>query len=343
MRRMLLGLVVLSTYVVLSTPYSALTAADLGSGTSDCYLTKQHGPYLILVGSFVGDDAADMAMRLTTELRRDYKLQAYMFSKSEQERAERDRLLEEWKRQNNGAPGRKIRIIDEYTVLVGHYKTMDTASDALSRIKKLDPPKTVPAGPGLFIARPQYKQGMTNFLDGGKIEKGGLTNQFARAFVVRNPLLPADKTALNKTGEVGDEESALLELNANETHSLMKCKKPWTLLVSVRGGPAIETSKPSVFDRVNPWSPTVGVPTTLSAKNAPNAPEEARKIAELLRSREFGFEAYVLHSRGASFVTVGGFSAPNDPEMFNVQRQLARMSVGNIKLLDTPMPMPVPR
>lgn len=343
MRRVLLGLVILAAYSVLSPQDSALRAGDLGTGGSaDYYLTKQHGPYLIIVGSFVGDDARDMALKFLTELRTEYKLQAYLYSKSEQERAERDRLLEEWKRQNNNAPARKVRIVDEYTVLIGHYKTMEAASSELPRIKRLEPPSSVPKT-GLFAAQPKMSERIPGWWDGGKVKYGGAISQFSRAFVVRNPLLPpVDKASLAPSGELGDEESALLELNAGEQFSLMKCKKPWTLLVSVRGGAAIMQSKPSVFDRVNPWTPTVGTPTQLSAKDAPNAAAEARKLAEVLRSREFGYEAWVLHSRGASFVTVGGFSAPNDPEMFNIQRQLARMSVGGMKLLDTPMPMPVP-
>jgi hypothetical protein len=342
---MLLSLVILTAYSVLCTPDFAHAAADLGTGgSSDYYLTTQHGPYLILVGSFVGDEAKDMATRLVTELRKDYKLQAYMFSKSEQERAERDRLLEEWKRQNYGAPARKVRIVDEYTVMVGHYKSMDAARGELDRIKSLKPPRSVPAGPGLFMAKPEYHKNMSNWLDGGKVQKGGLVSQFSRAFVVHNPLLPVEKASISQHGEMGDEESALLQLNAAEPHSLMKCKGRWTLLVSVRGGGTIMESKPSIFDKVNPWSPSVGTPIRLSDKgNSQTSAAEARKLAEVLRSQEFGYDAFVLHTRGASFVTVGGYGAPNDPEMLRVQRQLAKMNVGGLKLLDTPMPMPVPR
>jgi hypothetical protein len=344
MRRMLLGLAMLTALAVLGV--NAAAAADVGAGgSSDYQITKQHGPYLILVGSFVGDEAQDMATRLTAELRKDYKLQAYIFSKSEQERAERDRLLEEWKRQNGGAPARKVRITDEYTVLVGHYKNMDAAYDDLGRIKKLKPPSSVPAGPGLFTAKLEYKKNMDNWLDGGKIQKGGLVSQFSRAFVVRNPLLPADKPVAGASGTLDDEESVLLNLNASEKHSLMKCKGKWTLLVSVRGGGAItQSSKPSVFDDLNPWSPKPGTPQQLSSKsNSQNHTADARGLAEVLRDNKFGYEAYVLHTRGASFVTVGGFNAPNDPEMLRLHRQLAGMTVGNTKLMDTPMPMPVPR
>ena len=321
------------------------SGADAPLTQRDYQLTTRDGPYLILVASFVGDDAADMAQRLVAELRKDYKLQAYWYSKSEQERAERDRLLEEWKRQNGNAPARKVRIVDEYTVLVGHYKSMDAANSDLARIKKLKPPTSVPAGPGLFIARPKYKENMPNWLDGGKIQQGGTVSQFSRAFVVRNPLLPAEKPVAGSDGALDDEETALLNLNAGEKHSLMKCKGKWTLLVSVRGGPSItQSTKPSVFDKVNPWSPEIGTPIKLTSRgDDSNHIVEARELAEALRDRKFGYEAYVLHTRGASFVTIGGFNAPNDVEMLRIHKQVAGLKVGTSKLLDTPMPMPVPR
>lgn len=310
----------------------------------DFQLSERDGPYLILVASFVGDDAETLAKRLTDELRRDYKLQAYWYSKSEKERAERDRMLEDWKRQYNNAPVKKYRILDEYCVLVGHYKTMDAASKDLERIKKLKPPKSVPTGPGLFIATPEYRKNVSNWLDGGKVRQAGMVNQFSRAFVVRNPLLPGEKSPGINPDELSEEDKAVAHLNASDPYSLVKAKGKWTLLVCVCGGGTVTVSpKPSIFDRINPWSSDFSFTSRAPGERQSDPVREARELVQLLRDRKFGFDAYVLHASGASFVTVGDFEGPNDPELSRVQKQLAGMKVGSYQLLPNPMPMPIPQ
>ncbi|MCS6978190.1 MAG: hypothetical protein NZM31_14450 [Gemmatales bacterium] len=319
---------------------AASAAQPLTARQDDYQLSERDGPYMILVASFVGDEAEALAKRLTEELRQDYKLQAYWFSKSERERAERDRMLEEWKRLHNNAPAKKHRIVDEYCVLVGHYKTMEAASKELERIKKLKPPKSVPTGPGLFIATPEFRKNVSNWLDGGKIRQAGVVSQFSRAFVVRNPLLPGEKPQAINLSELSEEDKLIAHLNATDPFTLVKAKGKWTLLVSVHGGqPAGPSTKPSIFDRLNPWSSETGP----ILRSGSNPVQEARELAQLLRDRKFGFDAYILHSHGTSFVTVGDFEGPNDPELARVQKQLAGMKVGNFQLMANPLPMPIPR
>jgi len=333
-----------STWTLFLTVVLAAPAQDSLTARRDEYqLSPRDGPYLILVASFVGDEAETLAKNLVQELRRDYKLQAYWFSKSEQERAERDRLLEQWKRQHNNAPVRKYRIVDEYCVLVGHYKSLEAASKDLDRIKKLKPPSSVPPGPGLFIARPEYRQNVPNWLEGGRIQQGGLVNQFSRAFVVRNPLLPSEKPPVPTSADLAEEDAALISLNANEKYGLSKSTGKYTLLVSIHSGASVTTSpKPSVFDRINPWSNESGLFRTRPERET-SAVQEARQLAQLLRDSRFGYTAYVLHSKAASFVTIGDFEGPDDPELARVQKQVAGLKVGPYQLLAQPVPLPIPR
>ena len=61
--------------------------------------------------------------------------------------------------------------------------------------------------------------------------------------------------------------------------------------------------------------------------------EQAESLAEALRKmtdstgQSLGLEAFVLHTRNASLVTVGQFDGPNDPELLRVRRQLSSMKL----------------
>src|SRR5260370_36974218 len=77
----------------------------------------------------------------------------------------------------------------------------------------------------------------------------------------------------------------------------------------------------------------------------------AHYMAEALH--KLGFDAYVLHTRSNSIVTIGGFDAPSDPRMQQIERALhdsirityenAQFSDPNMSLFTRPMPMEVPR
>jgi hypothetical protein len=67
---------------------------------------------------------------------------------------------------------------------------------------------------------------------------------------------------------------------------------------------------------------------------------QAEEIARVLR--ELKFDAYVLHTRFSSVVTVGGFENKEDPQMAQLQRKLGGAKFGPIELFVRPLPMPVP-
>jgi hypothetical protein len=58
-------------------------------------------------------------------------------------------------------------------------------------------------------------------------------------------------------------------------------------------------------------------------------------------------EAYVLHTKYGSVVTVGGYDTPDDPRLRQMQERFARLSqdpnYARLEFLATPVPMPVPR
>ena len=132
----------------------------------------------------------------------------------------------------------------------------------------------------------------------------------------------------------------LKTLNADESYSLLKCRKSCTLLVATFQGASIyesDSKEPGFLGKVMPRK----APETLSmsAMNAHN-------LAEFLRNPKNagGFDAYVLHMRGGSLVTVGGFSSKDDPQLQNMQRLLSGTNFGaNVPLLSQPIAIEVPR
>jgi hypothetical protein len=140
-------------------------------------------------------------------------------------------------------------------------------------------------------------------------------------------------------------------MNQKEKYSLFKCQKPWTLVVQVYQGAAITQSapKPNVFDQARPGARQAAMERQLnllsraSGRDLKSSATEAGKLAEQLRDKGRGFEAYVFHTRDASLVTVGGFRGPSDPDLLRLQKQLANLKVGESQLLAQPVPFEVPR
>jgi hypothetical protein len=67
---------------------------------------------------------------------------------------------------------------------------------------------------------------------------------------------------------------------------------------------------------------------------------QAEEVARVLR--EMKFEAYVLHTRTGSVVSVGAFDQPDDGRLLQLQRQLANLQLGPVQFFAQPMPMQVP-
>src|SRR5262249_14963062 len=78
--------------------------------------------------------------------------------------------------------------------------------------------------------------------------------------------------------------------------------------------------------------------------------KQAHELARVLRLPNFGFTAYVLHTRTSSVVTVGEFDGPDDPALQRVQSRLAALRVSSpgvpgdpFGLMPRPVPVQVPR
>jgi hypothetical protein len=283
-------------------------------------INPKAGEWLICAASFSGDSAGQMAEDLAAIVRRDYKLPAYTWNRGGDEKRKQQEQLEQMRALCPEGRFRVHRIEEQYAVLVGGYKDMEAARKALDEVKKLPPPRDTRFGDKMVVAG-----------EDGKVQ-GVVLNPFQRSFVVHNPLTPNTPPP-----EPEGPDPSLREYNAGESHSLLKCGKPWTLVVKTyQGAPVLVDAR---ADTKSMWDKLFGS----SQQNSLSAGAmQAREVANVLR--KMGYDAYVLHTRYQSIVSVGGFDAPNDPKLMETQRTLANLRLEPFEqLFPQPLPMQVPR
>jgi hypothetical protein len=298
------------------------------------------GPWMICTTYYTGPEARQLATRLVTELREHYHLPAYIFNYTDEERQkeeerirkERERIrqiLEQQERalgQMEHAPVAPIhirtrRFEDQCGVLLGGYKDEKSARADLDHIKKLEPPdpKRVPMAT-IWINNPVKKMLEQTYV-----------SPFAKSFVVPNPTIKREQAA-----ERNQPDPFLKRFNEGEAFNLLKCPKHFTLAVSqFHGASTVQSQlapeKSSFLDKLGMGG---GESLQASALNAHN-------VAELLR--KLNLEAYVLHTRYYSLVTVGGFDSLDDPRLRAAQRQLAQLmpKLSPIPMLPKALPVDV--
>lgn len=291
-------------------------------------VTPEAGPWMICVTTYVGPDSPQLAHQMVLEIRGRFDLPAFVVNHGDEERRKQQQELEQFRKQfpDYKGPVRHTRVQEQCAVLIGGYKDIDTAHRALLGVKKLPPPSSDKLMPILAQAGPPQRVGDEQ----KSLLEGTFVNPFPNSFVVHNPTVHVQRQAENR------KDPFLKKLNAHETLSLLRCNKPWTMVVATyQGMHSIQPKEGGSFFE-NLWKSNTGELLEASGQNAHNLADALRKL---------GVEAYVLHMRMGSVVTVGGYDGPDDPHMKEMQRTLAsKVQLGqNVQLLAEPMPMPVPR
>jgi hypothetical protein len=292
-------------------------------------ITPEVGPWVVSASCFSGPDASTLAHELVLEIRSRFDLPAWVFSKGYEERRQ---SIENWhKMQEQLPPEQRLpyrgpKYQPQCAVLIGGYKDIDGARRMLDKVRKLPPPTNDRLKPVRSTLRGvEGSQGLAQLEE-------SFVNPFELSFVARNPTVPVERHAEKN-------DPFLKELNAGESYSLLKCRKPWTLVIATFQGVSIiepETKKGSFLTKL----PLGKAPETLTA-SAMNA----HNLAEALRTKPLGLDAYVLHMRAGSLVTVGGFDRKDDPQMHTIQQVLASsLQFGQkVALLAQPFAFEVPR
>jgi hypothetical protein len=281
---------------------SSLVASVYGqrpTSSSELLLKPEHGPWMVLAASFEGEGAKRKAVQLAAELREDFRLKAYclpkMFDYTQKVTGlgfTPDGEQKKMKYQDN-------RVVESCAVLIGDFDSIegDDIARTLNLVRTIKPKFFMQsgtessAGDSTKVAAGDYRKFLQKLVvrneepkikDPGPMAKG--------AFLVRNPLLPAEyfkSPTVDKFVKDLNQQPLLKEYN------LLTCKNNFTVRVITFRGNSSYVS----------WGRSTAPEDARSELEA--AAEQAYLVTKVLRGA--GYEAYQFHDRHESIVTIGGF------------------------------------
>ena len=270
-------------------------------------LTKQHGPWMIMVASLSAPPEAmrtkglspqEAADELVYELRKK-GIPAYTFKQDDV--YDQVKTIDRHGRERTSSYTAQKGSIG---VLAGNYEDPESAvaQKTLDFLKTFEPQVlTGVKDSGRFVQR---------LKNGGILRRTpGRPKPLSGAFLTINPLLSPEEATRAKA------DPLLLKLNRGMDHSLLENKGRYTVVVASFYGNS-QTQIGS--SRLQP-------DRLIKVGNLDSAAENAWQLARALRQGNFvvyegnnpgrqqAFEAYVWHDRYRSLVTVGSFDRPDDP------------------------------
>ncbi len=286
----------LSTAMALAAPpwLSLITNDPVPADPNHDYrLTKENGPWTILACSFSGEGAEDQARELVLEMRKRYKLPAYLHEmRFDLDEAE-GRGLNRY-----GGPVqmryRRGNTVDEIAVLVGDFPAVDDpeAQRTLRRLKQFKPD----------CLKADESRPTTQNLAGWRALASRLTHNseatgpLSKAFVTTNPMLPKEYYAPKGV------EPEILEWNTGIKYSLLDCPGRYTLQIATfKGNTLIKQNEIKAIEQG----------TRNLQSGLAEAADKANRLCLALRLK--GYDAYQFHDRYASIVTVGSFDSVGTP------------------------------
>ena len=247
----------------------------------DYFLKDSDGNWLAMAAKFSDEKAAYRAKKLAYELRKAYKMEAFVF------KFDPSRNLDAFSAEVDAAKNFHYQTAQsvEYAVLVGGYPVGDDLElqKTLDRLRRCQPEslKDDPASKALA----QKFQEMAR-----KDQKYAGYGPMGGAFAVPNPLLP--KEFFSQKGIV---DSYVEKLNSDGKYSLLNNDKLYTVRVATFSGD------------VAMYKNTQGPKTDEMKSRLRYAGLRAAALCEALRNA--GVEAWEFHDRDCSFVTVGSFDS----------------------------------
>jgi hypothetical protein len=303
-------------------------------------LTKRHGPWMIMVASFIeppddrrgeGLSPEQAAQQLVYELRL-HHIPSYVFRQEEVD----EEVQVIGRRTMTPQKARVRNWTGGICVLAGNYPSANdkVAQDTLHFIKEFQPD---------FLSDVEAAKPATL---GGEIKRsksGGIfrttkdrPKPLSGAFMTTNPLLSDEELAVRRR------DPFIIKLNSGGDYSLLSNPGRYTVVIATFQGRfytqfSKETPDDHKFELTNP-------PLSDAAERAWELCTALRHARSLGYDREF--ESYVYHDRYSSIVTVGSFDSKDDPRIASLQNFFGG-KVTQVKTDGTPTiaaePFTVPR
>ncbi len=264
------------------------------------WLTEDEGPWMIIVTSFAGPGAEEQAHQLVLELRKQYKLEAFMHKQTF------DYTQPVYGRGVNryGGPKRmryqSATKFDEIAVLVGNYASFDAPGiqEDLDRVKVAKPACLDISSEAVQKTTTQRFIGLRELqrLANPEIRELG---PMRRAFVVRNPLVPKEYFVSNGL------DPFVLEMNREVEYCLLDNPGKYTVRVASFHGESYFKGEDA--KQGSSFGPSPGFLSRGASHKLEEAADQAHRLTAALRKR--GIEAYEFHDRCESIVTVGSFNS----------------------------------
>jgi hypothetical protein len=327
---------------------SSLVPYDTTGINNDILVTPELGEWMIMVASYSGREGPMRARKMVVELRRVYRLPAYVFNfGAEEKRKELERVtrLIEQQKAELKAQGitsdqpihvRHARIEEHCAVLIGGYPNVDAANKVRNELKRIEP------DPKVFMLEKPGDLFDVKFYTPNPDSKGETrqdatyVNPFTRAIPVRNPAVkherPVEKLDI----------SVLRRINADERYNLLKCNKRFTLVIKQFNMLGVATARNDPAPSTAGWDPLGAFKK--SADPVDYAAENAHRLAEALRLGN-KLEAYVMHTKHYSLVTIGGYDSLEDPHLRSMQNIIETRLVPQMQAMELfpkAMPMEIP-
>lgn len=273
-------------------------------------LKEENGPWIIMACSFNGVKAQQQAHDLVLELRKRYRMEAFVYFHrfdlddpngnvqplfASPHKHVYHKFTENPDAYRDGA-------IKEIAVVVGNFPAIDDADarTVLQKLKSTDP-ECLHTNPeerslGGWRSLQAEVQNLPKFIESRK-----QTGPMAHAFITPNPLLP--EGYFNPQGGL---DELVVKMNKNVKYSLLDCPKKYTVQVAHFTGEVI--IKQDEIRAIENGA-VAGPESTKQSLTA--AAEKAHELTEALRID--GYEAYEFHDRYSSLVTVGSFDSVGTP------------------------------
>jgi hypothetical protein len=336
-----------------SSLHASLLPYDNTGINNDILVTRELGPWMILIISYAGPEGPIWARDMVRVLREQYKMPAYVYNYGAAEKRkeyERVKAIVEKQKQvlkeNNLPLDSPIRIrhlrIDEHCgVLIGGYPTQEAALKVRDQWRQQIKENNLKApDPTKVKLEVQFYEREDDPKDPKVNKKEAVwVNPFTRAMLVRNPAIKVDRPADWDKLDV----AALKRMNAAEDFSLLKCNRNYTLAIKQFALPTM-TGHRDEAPSGGFWDP-FGMGKKSKDHTDPAA-DCAHDLVENLRKAKL--EAFILHTKYYSLVTIGGYDSLEDPNLRSMQnildtKLLPSPGMAGLQLFPTAKPMQIPK